>query len=519
MHAIAAEPVTAPRGRSARRLPLTRIIATLGPASDSVEAMTRLVEAGARVLRLNFSHGSLEDHGRRLATAREVERRVGRPIAVLGDLQGPKIRVGTVPNDGIEIETGRVIEFRRGEFDAFVEDESGRAIFSSTYENLVEDVDAGQRLLINDGAVRTLVVERHVDRVVCTVTHGGKVTTRKGINLPDSSLTVRTLTEADVVNAKWAVRNGIDLLALSFVRRGRDIEDLRAVIREEADSGAYPIPIIAKIEVPQAISHIDEILDSCQAMMVARGDLGVEMDIAEVPLLQRHLIERARHHGRPVIVATQMLESMITAPTPTRAEASDVASAIFDHVDATMLSGETAVGKWPIVTVEQMRRITSHVERWQAENPGGSRAPERLRETRHPTAALAHGVWTVSQDLGAACVVIWSETGGGAMYLSRHDFGVPIVVVTSNQSAARRMQLLRGVLPVRMDVPATFDDFLAELDILLPARGLARRGDPVVVVAGEPLGAKRITNRVAVHTLGRPGEGSTGPAGNNSRRR
>ncbi len=516
MHAIAESPEAAPASRNSApriaKLPLTRIVATIGPASDSLEAMTRVVEAGARVLRLNFSHGDLADHKRRLDTAREVERRIGRPIAVLGDLQGPKIRVGRVEAPGIEVATCRLVEFHRGTFEARATPEEQRPVFSSTYDRLVDDVQPGQRLLVNDGAVRMLIVERYDDRLVCTVTHGGLITSSKGINLPDSSLSVDTLTERDIAHARWAVENDLDLLALSFVRKAADVESLRAILRQAAP-GKRPIPIISKIEVPEAVTRIDEILEVSDAMMVARGDLGVEMDIAEVPILQKKLIERARHHGTPCIVATQMLESMIEAPSPTRAEASDVAAAIFEQVDATMLSGETAVGKWPVLAVEQMRRITANVEAWQNAQPARSRAPRGLRETRHPTAALAHGVWTVANDVGAACIVVWSETGSGAMYLSRHDFGVPIVAVTTDQGAARRMELLRGVLPVQMDQPADFATFLANLDKLLLERRLARRGEPCIVVAGEPLGAPRVTNRLAIHTVGQPGAGPIGPAG------
>lgn len=488
------------------RLPLTRIVATIGPASDTNESMSRLVAAGARVLRLNFSHGELDDHLRRLRTAREVERRLGRPLAVLGDLQGPKIRVGKVAGDGIMAETGMLVEFHRGSFEATPPGAGERVRFGSTFERLVDDVRPGQRLLVNDGAVRMLVVEQESDHIVCTVTHGGRITSSKGINLPDSDLAVQALTPRDAEHARWAVRQGVDLLALSFVRSAKDVNDLRKVIREEAP-GEQTIPIVSKIEVPQAIDRIDEILDASEAMMVARGDLGVEMDIAEVPILQKKLIAKARHHGKPVIVATQMLESMIESPSPTRAEAGDVASAIFDQVDATMLSGETAVGAWPALTVAQMRRITQNAERFVRSGPSQSMAPGRLQENRHPTAALAHGVWTVARDAGAAAVVVWSETGGGALYLSRHDFGVPIIAVTSDIKAARRMALLRGVVPFRMDAPEVFDDFTGAVDKLLLARRIAKRGEPVIVVAGLPLGAPRVTNQLAIHTVAQSGTG------------
>ena len=492
---------------AARRRPLTRVIATLGPASANPEALGRLIDAGVDIFRLNFSHGTLEDHARAVTMVREVSAERDVPVAILGDLQGPKIRVGKVEEGGIELSKGETVIFERGT--ALARPASGGEAqrFSATYSDLIDDVSLGERLLINDGAVRLLVIDARTDELECTVVHGGLVTSNKGINLPDTTLTVDSLTDRDREHATWALEQDIDLLALSFVRSARDIRQLRRVL-DRIRQGERTPPIVAKIETPAAIGAIDEIVDEADAIMVARGDLGVEMDIAEVPVLQRRLVRTAREYGKPCVVATQMLESMISSPVPTRAEASDVANAIFEQTDATMLSGETAVGAYPVLAVEHMRRISGFAERSQRETNIASHATEPELESardlrrEHPMAALAHGVFTVAEGLSATCVVVWSQEGGGALRLSRHDFGAPIVAVTNDIRAARRMQIMRSVIPIVMETPPDLRTFTAEIDAILQARGLARPGDRCVMVAGEPLGTPKVTNRLAIHVVG-----------------
>lgn len=487
---------------------LTRIIATLGPASDDADVVRRLVEAGATVFRLNFSHGELDTHRRRLDVVRSVAREMGVPLAVLGDLQGPKIRLNAVEGDGIELPTGAEVHFRRGVFT--VTDQGPPYVLGSTYDRLVDDVEPGQRVLIDDGAVRMLAVARTDDLLRCTVVTGGRVSSSKGINLPDSNLRTGPLGPRDAEHVRWAVEHDLDFLALSFVRSAAEIRQLRARIQEAcvaAHRAGLRLPIIAKIERPEAVREIESIVEEADAIMVARGDLGVEMDIAKVPIVQRRLVETAHAWGRPCIVATQMLQSMIEQPSPTRAEVSDIATAIFARTDAVMLSGETAVGRYPSLAVETMRRVAHETEAYIADEPWTDRAPARLAATGYRTAALAHGVATAARDFRAKFLVVWSQTGGGARYLSQNDLRIPIVAVSSDDRALRQMQLLRGVVPVRMPVPESLALFTARIDAYLLEVGWAAPGDRCIIVAGTPLGTPRTTNALALHEVG---NGETG---------
>ncbi len=501
----------------AERPTLTKIVATLGPASSSPEMVTRLVEAGVSVFRLNFSHGSFEDHAARLETVRKVARALRRPIAVLGDLQGPKIRVGKVPGEGIELLAGTEVILRFGLTEAVTEtDGAGEPIvvLPFEYEHLVAEVEPGHRVLINDGLIRMLATERDLQKgeLRCRVTAGGRVTTRKGINLPDSDLSAPAITERDWQCVEWAVRHGVDLLALSFVRRAEEVRELKERLAgmcpvnpaEKDDYLGTAIPVVAKIEKPQAVADIEAIVQAADGIMVARGDLGVEMDMARVPMVQKQIVQMAGRYGKPCIVATQMLESMIESASPTRAEASDIANAVLDGAGCVMLSGETAVGRHPALAVETMRRIAHAAEDHLASLPPRASAPEALREQRYRTAALAHGAWYVAQDIGAELVVCWSEHGGAARYLSQNDFHIPIIAYTSSIKAARRMALLRGVTPIRSEPPESgrLGDWNEMVDRDLATRGWAEHGTPVVLLAGKPLGKPKVATMVAVHYVG-----------------
>ena len=497
---------------------LTKIIATLGPASNSPEMIAKLIEAGVAIFRCNFSHGSLDDHALQLANVRTVAKELGRPIAVLGDLQGPKIRVGTVPPPGIELHAGQEVRLRLGLAEACEETDSisgGRAVLLPfEYEPLVREVEPGHRVLINDGAIRMLAVEKDIARgeLRCRVTSGGLVTTRKGINLPDSDLTAPAITERDWECVEWAVQHGIDLLALSFVRCAAEVIELKERLAgmcpinrdEQDDSLGATIPVIAKIEKPQAVEQIEAIVNAADGIMVARGDLGVEMDMARVPIVQKQIIQTCSRYGKPCIVATQMLESMIENANPTRAEATDIANAVLDGTGAVMLSAETATGKHPALAVETMRRIAHSAEDHLASLPAKASAPETLQAQRYRTAALAHGAWYIAHDIGAELVLCWSEHGGSARYLSQNDFNIPIIAYTSSVKAARRMALLRGVTAIRTDPPTTgrLRDWSREVDRDLIARGWATEGTPTVMLAGKPLGTAKVATSVAVHYVG-----------------
>ncbi|MEX2217199.1 MAG: pyruvate kinase [Phycisphaerales bacterium] len=495
---------------------LAKIVATLGPASESPETVARLIEAGVSVFRLNFSHGDAASHLRRLMTVRSASAEAGRPVAVLGDLCGPKIRVGQAPAGGIEVHAGQDVIFRPGASVASVE--HGVAILPLTYPALVDEVRPGDRILIDDGAVRMLAVERaggQGDDLLARVTTGGRITTGKGINIPDSTLSVPAITDADWRWVEWAVEHGLDFLALSFVRRAEEVLELKARLagmcpvgrwRDDPAAAALgcAIPVVAKIEKPQALADLHRIVEAADAIMVARGDLGVEMDLAQVPVAQKRIVAACQDHGKPCIVATQMLETMIDRPSPTRAEVSDIANAIFDGADAVMLSAETAVGKYPLLAVETMRRTIAAAEAGDAALHREAAPPAKLVESRYPTAALAHGARDIAGDIGAKLIACWSQAGGTARYLSQNDFRIPIIAYTSSPIAARRMTLLKGVTPVHAPAPRGLGAFteLVERDLL--ARGWVKKSDPVVLLAGKPLGEVKATNSLAILYIGDP---------------
>ncbi len=503
-------------------LPLTKILATLGPATDSDETIIKLIQTGVTNFRLNFSHGSFENHLERLKRVRDCAEQLGPPVAVLGDLQGPKIRVGDIPGSGFDLPAGEkvIISVHPS---AVPIDRAGveeASIITCNYARLPDEVEPGHRVLINDGNIRMLCVESDQHSITCTVTYGGLVTSRKGINLPDSDLSVSALTEKDIKFVHWAIEQQLDFLALSFVRTADDVQQLRNIVTKHCTTESCGvgfdgpdsepiIPTITKIETPQAVKNIDEIIKITNGLMIARGDLGVEMDVASVPVIQKKLVAVSHAHGKPCIVATQMLESMIDSPSPTRAEASDVANAVFDGCDAVMLSGETAVGKYPDITVETMQRIIKVTEARMDEMAHAQGAPLDLKEYPFRSAALARGVWHMAEELNAKAVVVWSQAGGMARYLSQTGFRVPILALSSSRSACRRMNFLGGVVPIESPPPAdgTLASWTDEVEKLVMERGYAEKGDAVVLIAGKPLGSVLGQDTLAVLRLGDPGSG------------
>lgn len=496
---------------------LTRILATVGPACADPATLAKMIEEGVRVFRVNCSHGDLPQFQATVDLIRQASLDAGQPVGILGDLSGPKIRVTTVRDGALELAAGDTVHFTTRDVVADRDPESAVVTVGTTYPEMVTDVKDGQRLLVNDGAIRMLVTGHADDPsesepggrcLVATVTVGGTLSNKKGVNLPDTDVSAPALTEWDEECAAWAVEAGCDFLALSFVRKADDVHQLNALLktlgRDNTDMRSHTaLPIIAKIEKPQAIDELDGILDAADGVMVARGDLGVEMELASVPVMQKTIIRRAHAHGKPVIVATQMLESMIENPFPTRAEVSDVANAIIDGADAVMCSGETAVGKHPLEVIRVMARTANLTEAYDADQRAGTtRPPSNLRETRYRTAALAHGVSTIVNDLHPKCVVMWSELGGGARYLSQNRLRVPVVAVSGNHVALRRMSLHFGVHPVFMERPADGIAFVEEVDGLLVDNGWADPGDGVVIVKGDPLGIPGVTNQIRIHYVG-----------------
>lgn len=519
---------SSPDGATPRTL--TKIVATIGPASESPDVVRRLIHAGVSVFRFNFSHGDFAAHSKRLAVVRQVAKELDRSIAVLGDLQGPKIRVGTIPagvgeasrsgGGTVEAVCGHDVILKRGIKEAFFREVSGapagtrEPVLPVTYEDLVHEVKQGQRVLINDGAIRMLAVESNEQsgELRCRVIVGGPITSGKGINLPQSDISAPAITQRDWECVAYAVENQFDYLALSFVRRPEEVLQLRNKMIEmyaakgDRSLGGTWIPIVSKIEKPQAITNLAGIVEASDAIMVARGDLGVEMDIAQVPVAQKRIVAESARQGKPCIVATQMLETMIDNTTPTRAEASDVANAVFDGADAVMLSAETAAGKHPALVVETMSRIVAVAEQRFAEINSASTPPTTYSPDHLQTAALAHAAWYLAKDLKASVIACWSEGGGTARYLSQNNFDVPILAFSTNPQVARRMALYGAVIPVCAQPPANRS--LHGWDTMVVGLGksmsLVKDNDWVVLLAGRPLGQARATNAVAVLQVGKP---------------
>ena len=472
----------------------TKIVATMGPAVGSVDTLFELFKAGVDVCRLNFSHGTFADHLLMLRTIREAAARWDQPIAVLGDLCGPKIRLGKIADadgtGGMPIKVGDELIIQRQP----IEGRDGRV--SSILPSFVDDVNVGDRVLIEDGMLRFVCTAKNFNEVRCNCTVGGVLKSSKGINLPNSVVNVPSITDKDWECVEWAIENELDYLALSFVRKADDIR----LLREHLANHVSDIHLIAKIEKPEAVKDIDAIIEVSDGLMVARGDLGVEMDVARVPIIQKDLVRRCQSAGKPAIVATQMLQSMIENATPTRAEVSDVANAIFDGADAVMLSGETSVGHFPVQTVHTMAHVAETTEEYiavdQAKEP-----PLRLKTTPL-SAALARGVWQMVQELKATMVVIWSQTGATARVFSKMRFPIPVLALSSDHRALRRMALHYGVLPVEMAPPNDMTDLVASVDKLVRGKPFNASGSRIVIVAGASLGTPSTMNGIIVHTVG-----------------
>ncbi len=474
----------------------TKILATLGPASGNVETLHRLFEAGADMCRLNFSHGSLDQHLQMLRNIREAAARVDQPIAILGDLCGPKIRLGKIDDNniagGMPIETDEELIIQRQPI-------LGRDHrVSTTLPQLIDDVQVGDPLLIEDGMLRFVCVDRNFNELRCKAMVSGILKSSKGINLPNTAVSVPSITEFDWQCVEWAIDNDLDYLALSFVRTADDLSLLREHLRNKVSD----IHLIAKIEKAEAIKAIDAIIDASDGLMVARGDLGVEMDVAQVPIIQKDLIRRCLTAGKPVIVATQMLQSMIEQSSPTRAEVSDVANAIFDGTDAVMLSGETSVGKFPIGAVQTMSHVADVTEQYLVSAAVPSKEPVLRLKTLPLSAAVAKGVWQIVQDLRVKLVVIWSQTGATARIFSKNRFPIPIVALSSDHRALRRMALHYGVIPQEMAAPTSMNELVEAVDRLVQDKKYATGGDRIVIVAGTSMGTPGTMNGIVIHTVG-----------------
>jgi pyruvate kinase len=480
-----------------------------------------LIKEGVRVFRINFSHGTFDEHEHSLNLVRRASKKLNIPVAVLGDLSGPKIRVGKVVEGGVDLQVGELVAFQKETIETSNE-ASETVTFSTTYANFCDEVIPGEKVLLDDGFVRLSCLEKQEGRLICRVEVGGIITSNKGVNLPDTDLSVPALTEKDIRCVEFAVEKGFDYLALSFVRKAEDVKQLKALLRqlgartvssspfskiepsqgEVKDQVEGMIPVISKIEKPQAVENLEEILRETDAIMVARGDLGVEMDLAEVAVTQKRIIKLCREYGIPCIVATQMLQSMIESSTPTRAEVSDVANAIFDGADAVMLSGETAVGKYPVEAVRMMNRIAVRSNAFLKAEPLPASPPLQTHEGNHRTAVLAKSVYTVVKELDAKFIIVWSHLGGAAVYLSQQRIPRPILYFSPYESALRKTALLYAIEPIYMPSQSSNTVFFQSVDQWLLEHHWAKKGDTIVFIVSEPISQVTETNEMLIHNVG-----------------
>ena len=464
-----------------------KIVCTLGPATSSPEKIRALVDAGMDVARLNFSHGTRDEHAEVYRYVRAASDASHRAVAVLVDLQGPKIRLGEFEDGGVTLAPG-------DRFTITTEPVEGtRELASTTYPLLAKDVTAGARLLIDDGRVALRVDDTDGVRVRTTCVEGGRISDHKGINLPGVRVSAPSLSEKDREDLRFALSLRADLIALSFVRAPEDLDDVHAVM----DEVGARLPVIAKIEKPEAVDRLGPITRAFDGLMVARGDLGVEIPLEQVPLLQKRAIRLAREHGKPVIVATQMLESMIHYSHPTRAEASDVANAVLDGADALMLSGETSVGEYAIPAVETMARVIGA-----AESQGFWSLPSVRRRPETRPEAIALNAVRIAEDLHAVALVAFTETGATVRHVAAHRHAIPILAFTTRPEVRSRLAMVWGTETFVMPRASNTDEMVAQADHALLEMKRGKKGDYIVIVAGTPPGTAGSTNTLRVHQLG-----------------
>lgn len=465
-----------------------KIVCTLGPASETYEKILELADAGMNCARINLSHGRHAQHAEVIANVRRVSQETGRPIAVLADLQGPKIRLGTFAGGPVTLIPGEPFVITTDD-----EPNGTAARCSTTYKGLPGDVAAGDTILIDDGRLRLSVTDVVGPDVITIVEVGGPVSDHKGINLPGVAVSVPALSVKDVDDLRWALQEGIDFVALSFVRSAADVEDVRAVMYELD----ILRPVIAKIEKPQAVDALDEIMDAFDGVMVARGDLGVELPLEDVPIVQKLIIEKARRNAKPVIVATQMLESMISAPRPTRAEASDVANAVLDGADAVMLSGETSVGAYPVIAVQTMARIIESTE-----DHGLELMAKFSWKSKTRSGIVCRAARDVAEAIGAKYMVAFTQSGESARRMARYRSHIRVLACSPDPVVRNQLALSWGIETFHVPMVRHTDEMVLQLDKAVLANDLLQVGDAVVIVAGSPPGIRGSTNALRIHNTG-----------------
>ncbi|HEY4693173.1 MAG TPA: pyruvate kinase [Bellilinea sp.] len=477
-----------------------KIVTTIGPASQDEPVLRRLFEAGADVARLNFSHGTHAEHAEKIERIRRLSAELNKPISILQDLQGPKLRVGKLPEGGIPLEVGQNVALTN--IDSLEELKSGAdevTLMPMDVPNLARGVKTGSRILLDDGNLEMEVTGVEGEAVHARVVLGGVLSSNKGVNLPGAELGITSFTEKDRIDLEFGLKQGVDLIAISFVRTAADVETVRQAMLEIAPD-QKPLPIIAKLERPEALDNLHEIIHASDGVMVARGDLGVETSPAEVPIFQKKIIDMANRHAKVVITATQMLESMINNPRPTRAEASDVANAIFDGTDAIMLSGETASGAYPVESVKMMASIVC-----QAEN----NSEEYGHVFSQPDDAFQDDAFSITQaarelahDRNVAGITVFTESGRTAILMSKSRPGVPIYAFTPNVETFRRLNILWGVTPFLVPFASTVESMIASVEAALLSSTAVEIGKQVIVISGFPVGTARLPNFALLHTVG-----------------
>ena len=467
----------------------TKIVATLGPASSTEQVIETLATAGANLFRLNFSHGSYDEQAARVTAIRAVEKKLGRPIGILADLQGPKYRIGKLKANITLAAGADVCFYLPGHQPSDLNDTA--TFIPLPHADIFQSLEPKSTILMDDGKLKFMVMKLGAHYVEARLEHAGTLSSQKGVNLPDVTLDVSPLTEKDSADLAFALESNMDYIALSFVQRASDILEARRQIGARAQ-------IVAKIEKPSALSEIDQIIQATDAVMVARGDLGVELPAAQVPAVQKQLVAKCRQVGKPVIVATQMLESMITAPAPTRAEASDVAGAVFEGADAVMLSAESAVGDYPEQAVAMMAKIALAAEDHIQKNPHDG--PGRLQVEPSVYHAVAEAAVRLAQTIEAAAIVAFTASGNTAVRLARERPSQPLLVLSPEHSVERRLTLLWGTQTAHQD-ESSYEEAVEEAVNQIKARGLARKGESIVLVSGMPFGLAGTTNALRVVTI------------------
>ncbi len=473
----------------------TKIVCTIGPASDRKSVLKKLVKAGLNVARLNFSHGTHEEHKKRIETIKEVEKNLNEPIGIMLDTRGPEIRTGKMKDNAVKLEQGESLEVVSGDVEGTSEK------ISITYSGLAEDIVVGQKILLADGLIELKVKEIRDGVISCKVLNGGILGSNKGVNVPGVKVNLSSLTDKDTEDIIFGIKNGIHFIAASFVRKASDVIEIRKLLEEE---WAHNIKIIAKIENQEAVNNIDSIIEVADGVMVARGDLGVEMPTEKIPIIQKKIISKCNKAAKPVITATQLLDSMIRNPRPTRAEATDVANAIFDGTDATMLSGESAIGDYPVEAVKTMDRIAKETEKSDSYREIFHNRIKTRKNADTVTEAISFASCEAAADLGASAIITATGSGYTARMVSKNRSLTPIIAVTPNDIVRHTLTLIWGVYPLLVATSNSTDEMMDNAVEVALSSGLVNDGDLVTLTAGVPVGISGTTNLIQIDVVGKP---------------